>query len=108
MLDKNLIQLDYIKADYEKINKKLDDINWDFLHSGTDINSITETFYTKLNKVISKEIPARKSFSHSFPPVVQLGIKRKDLSEKGSSLQIQGNQCAARLYWIQKTSCIVY
>ena len=67
MLDKNLIQLDYIKADYEKINKKLDDINWDFLHSGTDINSITETFYTKLNKVISEELPARKSFSHSFP-----------------------------------------
>ena len=65
-MDKNAIQLHFIKADYVKINKKLDDINWDFLNSETDINYITDTFYGRLNKIISEEVQARKPFSHSF------------------------------------------
>ena len=60
-----------------------------FFHSGTDINSITNTFYSKLNKIIHEEVPARKSLLHSLPQWYNSELKEKIFQKKDAPCQFK-------------------
>ena len=60
---KDNIQLNYVKGDYGEINNKLETLDWDFINSGEDINTVTDEFYTKCNSAISDHVPSHKVFN---------------------------------------------
>ena len=67
----------------------MDHINWDFLHLESDINSLTDTFYSKLNKILFQEVPARKYFSHSFPQWYNSQLKKKIFQKKDAHCKLK-------------------
>ncbi|CAB3259606.1 unnamed protein product [Arctia plantaginis] len=61
-INSNNRKLNYYKADYEAIRGALSGIDWNSeLAECTNVNSMVSIFYAKLNEIINKYVPHKKS-----------------------------------------------
>lgn len=67
MKGKKTNKYNFYKADNEKINTELSSIDWRNLLHTQNINEATNSFYEKLNNIISNNTPIIKPKSESYP-----------------------------------------
>ncbi|CAB3254230.1 unnamed protein product [Arctia plantaginis] len=83
-INSNNRKLNYYKADYEAIRGALSGIDWNSeLAECTNVNSMVSIFYAKLNEIINKYVPHKKSGERHYPPWFNKSLTRM-LKEKNN------------------------
>lgn len=62
-----MMRKDFYKADYEKINESLCEVQWSSLFVQDDVNFSVNNFYKTLNNTIETHVPLKRIHSRAFP-----------------------------------------
>ena len=88
MIDK----FNFYKGDYESMNKKLTEIDWDLIFEGNNCEKCWSLFHSILDKLIHKYVPKKKPHNYGCPWIT------KDLSKI-----LRNKNRSWRLYFKNKT-----
>ena len=72
--DVRVPRFDFINADYNKINRKLSEINWNILIGCSDISSRVD--HNIVSDVIENNVLLKRCSESSYPPWYSMDLKR--------------------------------